>query len=103
MRSRLLTLAIAIILLVCIACPVSEMFDRWDHTLKTGKDTESSVMILAVCVGAVISISLGDGISLLHPEVEEKRILPPARLPSKSFMIVSAVARVSQPPPLLRI
>jgi hypothetical protein len=32
------------------------MFDRWDHTAKTGKDTESAVMLVAECVGAALAV-----------------------------------------------
>ena len=33
------------------------MFDRWDHTLKTGKDTEYTFVVIALCVGAVYAFA----------------------------------------------
>jgi hypothetical protein len=30
-----------------------EMCDQWDRTLQTGQDTESAVMIVALCVGVL--------------------------------------------------
>ena len=42
----------ALVLIICLACPVLEMFDRWDHTAQTGQDSEYTFVVLAVCVGA---------------------------------------------------
>jgi hypothetical protein len=39
------------VLVTAFACPVLEMFDHWDHTAKTGKDTESALVIVALCAG----------------------------------------------------
>jgi hypothetical protein len=103
MRFWFLRAAISLVLLGCFLCPVLEMFDHWDHTLKTGKDTESSVMILAVCVGAVISISVGEEASFLRPSPHKKGISAPSYADSNLFLIVRGVAAVSQPPPPLRI
>jgi hypothetical protein len=41
-----------LVLLICVVCPVLEMFDQWDHTVQTGNDTEYSFVILGLCVGA---------------------------------------------------
>ena len=48
---------IAIVLLTCLACPLVEMFDHWDHTLQTGNDTEYTLVILALCVGVAYSFA----------------------------------------------
>ncbi|MHB8754933.1 MAG: hypothetical protein ACYC92_08265 [Candidatus Acidiferrales bacterium] len=48
---------VALVLLTCFVCPVVEMFDRWDHTLKTGKDTEYTFVVIALCVGAVYAFA----------------------------------------------
>ncbi len=57
MRSRLLHAGIVFILVVCVVCPMVELFDRWDHTIQTGSDTEYTLVILALCAGAVHSFS----------------------------------------------
>jgi hypothetical protein len=44
-------LVIAAILAISIGAPVVEMFDRWDHTLQDGNDTEADAVIAALCVG----------------------------------------------------
>jgi hypothetical protein len=41
----------AILLAVCIGAPLAEMFDRWDRTAQDGNDTESSLVVVAVCIG----------------------------------------------------
>lgn len=40
-----------LVVATCVACPISEMFDHWDHTARTGKDTESTLMVVALSVG----------------------------------------------------
>jgi ABC-type spermidine/putrescine transport system permease subunit I len=33
------------------------MFDRWDHTIQTGNDSEYSLLVLALCVGLAYSFA----------------------------------------------
>ena len=56
-RSRTSRVIVTLVLLTCFVCPVLEMFDRWDHTLKTGKDTEYTFVVIALCVGAVFAFA----------------------------------------------
>lgn len=46
-----------LVLAACFICPVMQMFDHWDHELKTGQDTETTFVILALCVGATIAFA----------------------------------------------
>ena len=50
-RTRLRRLFGAILLSVCIGAPIAEMFDQWDRTAQDGNDTESNLVIVAVCIG----------------------------------------------------
>lgn len=34
-----------------------QMFDHWDHELKTGQDTETTFVILGLCIGATIAVA----------------------------------------------
>jgi hypothetical protein len=52
MKPRASFLMVTLILVVCLVCPLSELFDQWDHTLQTGNDSEYTLVILALCVGA---------------------------------------------------
>jgi hypothetical protein len=56
MRRRTLTALVTLVIAAVLLCPISEMFDRWDHTAKTGKDTESTLMLVAECAGAAIAV-----------------------------------------------
>jgi hypothetical protein len=51
MRSRASQITVALVLFTCLVCPLAEMLDQWDHTIQTGKDTEYSLVVLALCVG----------------------------------------------------
>lgn len=42
----------AMILAACLGGPVLEIFDRWDDTARTGNDTETELVVIALCVGA---------------------------------------------------
>ena len=97
-RSKFLRVVIA-----CFACPIFEMRDRWDHTLKTGQDTESTFVVLAVCAGAIISFALRAS-ALDLPEVSEVDEIYASFAPVFPSLIISReFAAVSQPPPALRI
>lgn len=41
-----------IALLVCFVCPILELFDCWDNTAQTGNDTEYTLVVVGLCVGA---------------------------------------------------
>jgi hypothetical protein len=57
MRARISQAIAALALAICFICPVLEIFDHWDHTLKTGTDTEYMLVALALCVGLMYSIA----------------------------------------------
>lgn len=54
MRRSLLQFASVVVLMVCLGSCVSEIFDHWDHTMQTGHDTESILVMLASLTGAVL-------------------------------------------------
>jgi hypothetical protein len=51
---RLRKLATTLILTAVLACPVLEMFDRWDDTARTGNDTETAIVVIVLCAGAAL-------------------------------------------------
>ena len=51
MSCRTPQIVVCLVLLICLACPILEVFDRWDHTLQTGNDTEYTLVVLALCIG----------------------------------------------------
>jgi hypothetical protein len=56
MRSRVSILTATLVLTVCLAGQVAEVFDQWDNTLQTGNDTEYTFVVLALCVGVAYSL-----------------------------------------------
>jgi hypothetical protein len=45
------------VLLTCFICSLVETFDKWDHTIQTGNDTEYALVVLALCVGVAYSFA----------------------------------------------
>jgi hypothetical protein len=72
MPSRASQLVATLVLLICFACPLVELFDYWDDTVLTGNDTEYGLVVLALCVGVAYTF---------------------ARFVSKSWMIHDFVSR----------
>jgi hypothetical protein len=56
MKSRTSSATAAFVLAICLLCQMAELFDRWDHTLQTGNDTEYTFVVLALCVGVAFSL-----------------------------------------------
>lgn len=95
----------ALLLTVCVGAPVLEMFDRWDHTLQNGNDTESNLVAVVLCVGAGL-IAATALLRRIRPSWTGGFMVRPATLPP----IPCAEHRspvpgfdVSSPPPTLRI
>lgn len=57
MESRISRVVATLSLLACVICPVLEMFDRWDHTVQTGQDTEYTLVLLALCFGIAYALA----------------------------------------------
>lgn len=57
MRRAFTYAMIWLVLAACLIAPVMQMFDHWDHELKTGQDTETTFVVLALCIGATIAFA----------------------------------------------
>lgn len=57
MRPRLIQIGVVLILTLCIWGHVSELFDHWDNTFRTGYDIEYSTVIVVIVAGAVIAFA----------------------------------------------
>lgn len=98
MRRRTLTALVALVIAAVLLCPVSEMFDRWDHTARTGKDTESTLMLVAECAGAAIAVL--HSASAWQPNFVVARPVVVSRLPVALFhSSVSEIYRFPESPP----
>jgi hypothetical protein len=71
MCSRTSHIVAALVLVICLTCPVLEMFDQWDHTAQTGNDTEYAFVIIGLCVGTLyIFAQVVFGFPLLKSAIE---------------------------------
>ena len=57
MRRAFTYAMIWLVLAACFICQVLQWFDHWDHELKTGQDTETTFVVLALCIGAMIAFA----------------------------------------------
>ena len=57
MQSNLTRSVIGIALLICLMCPLVEMFDHWDRTLQDGNETESNLVIVVLCIGVGLTVA----------------------------------------------
>lgn len=56
-RIRFVQFGTTLILALCVWGHVSEIFDHWDNTFKTGCDIEYSTVIVVLIAGAVIAFA----------------------------------------------
>lgn len=57
MGRRLIQFGTVLILTLCIWGHVSELFDHWDNTFRTGYDIEYSTVMVVIVAGAVIAFA----------------------------------------------
>jgi len=104
MRSRASLIVGAVALAICLICPLSDMFDQWDHALQTGHDSEYPLVVMALCVGA--AYELVRLIAIPSPGVSRSSVrhAVPSILNSVGWMqATDAVPASPSPPPNLRI
>ena len=96
-------LAIAAVLAVCLGGPVIEMFDDWDHTYQDGNDTETNVVVVALCVGVALAVA---GRLLAHLRMNPLRAVSGQLLFSPAAVIWLLLSRPlfsGSPPTPLRV
>ncbi len=93
MKRRWAHVIITIVLLTCVVCPVLELFDHWDHTVRTGNDTEYNFVLLGLCVGVayafarfILGFSLLKSATLLLSDLRASRSLSSGRRASLFFI-----------------
>ncbi len=102
MRRTLLHSAVLITLVAILGGHVTELFDRWDDTLQTGRDIDYSVVIVAACAG--IAFAAAKGLVALFRHLPRREDAPVQ--PSFSFfriMFPEVSAPGPSPPPLLSL
>ncbi len=101
MQSKLTRIVIGVALLICVVCPLVEMFDHWDNTLQTGNDTEYALVILSLCVGTAFSFAR---LLLTIGRARFIDFLPDASITDTlHFVIFAPLSPLGSPPLSLRI
>ena len=81
------------------------MFDHWDHTAKTGTDSEYTFVALASCVG--LAYAFAPVISKARALLEIRKRVLPSILPASMFHSAASIfifsIPISPPPVSLRI
>jgi hypothetical protein len=57
MKSPAKPVIVTFVLAICLLCPLVDMFDYWDHAPQTGNDTEYTIVIVGLCVGALYTFA----------------------------------------------
>ena len=99
-RRLLLHIGTVLILAFCTWGHVSELFDHWDNTFKTGNDMEYSTVIVVLITGAVLCFA-HLAIVVARSRTRTAHILPPLVWAGAIPTSVSSIAH--SPPVPLRI
>lgn len=104
MRHRFMTGLVVLIVFALFGCLVSQMFDHWDHGETKGKDSESTLILVAESAGLAIAV-VHAGAAFLPKLLAGK---PAVDCHAEVFRFVSFTAEINSlpesPPPLaLRI
>lgn len=95
----------AIVLAICLICPLVDAFDQWDHALQTGSDSEYPLMIVALCVA--VAFSLARLVAVFCSSVRSSGVRPAipsaAALPTLLIALASLAPSPGSPPLNLRI
>ena len=57
MAKKTLKLVVFAVLVVWLSWPIVELFDTWDQPVHKGDDTQYSIIVLGLCVGAAYVFS----------------------------------------------
>jgi hypothetical protein len=97
-------LVIAAIVAICLGGPIAELFDRWDQTLRDGNDTETNLVIAALCAGAAFAIGtrvVAARIRALSSALAMRGV--ESRLAAPETAAVPGPAPAISPPAVLRV
>ena len=100
MRRSLARFGAVVIVAACLWGHVSELFDHWDNTFRTGNDVESSVIIAALAAGIAFGITFTAAGAMLCVSTPPEKQLAVALC----FAKITSLDLISHsPPPALRI
>ena len=99
-QRTLLRWAVLITLVAMLGGHVTEMFDRWENTLQTGRDIDFNVVIIAACAGVVFVVA--KSLVVLFRQLSKHEDSPAQQSFSLLQTIFPEIATAGpSPPPLL--
>ncbi|MEP7117774.1 MAG: hypothetical protein ABI880_09335 [Acidobacteriota bacterium] len=95
----------AAIIVICIGMPLVELFDSWDRTVEDGNDTESNVVLVALCVGLALSTAATVVVTSVPSSPIDLRFRLPLEAPVLSAVpvLLTPLQTGSPPPTPLRV
>ncbi len=100
-RQKFIHYGTTLVLTLCLWGHVSEIFDHWDNTFRTGTDVEYSIVIVALAAGAVIALARAAATVLRG--VGAAIYLASSSAPQASTSPTPATSTIHSPPQPLRI
>jgi hypothetical protein len=101
MRRAVIRVVVVSVVATCFACPIFQAFDHWDHGEKSGKDTETTLIMVALSVGLAIPAT---GLVFKTCAMAGREIhVADFSLDGNRPAFAKPPVPVSQPPPILRI
>ena len=95
-------MCIASVVLVCLAAPIIEAFDQWDHTYQSGTDSEVNAVVVALCFGiAFVAIRATANIRLMSQQVS-RPVVQASSPPLIRYVAVAEAIPTAGPPAQLR-
>ena len=103
MRTRLVQLAVVLLLVVYLCAPLFELVDHWDHFPQSGHDIVLTILGVALCLGIALTL-MRTGFRVIATKLASCGLLVAASSSTDTFIFLSAVpAPLSSSPPALRI
>ena len=82
---------------------VTELFDRWDHTLETGQEVDYSVVLVAACAALALAVAVSAGTLVRRPAARRKPAGSCVSSVPRTFIPETALVGPSPPTLPLRI
>lgn len=99
MAGRVLRWAVLLILMAMLSGHVSELFDHWDHTMRTGREADYTLVVIGACAG--LELVLARALITLFRGLQAER-LSCGEQPLKACGVITASPLLAGPsPPLL--
>lgn len=99
MVGRVLRCVVLVILAAMLAGQVTELFDHWDHTLRTGREADYTLVVIAACAG--LEIVLAKGLITFFRSLRANQISPTEALLAEFSIALAETLPAGPSPPFL--